>query len=409
MTPEQFTIPITIIRGGTSRGIFIKESDLPQDRSLWGPYIIELFGSTSERQINGLGGADPTTSKCCIIGPNSSPDIDITYTFAQVGIGEEKVYWDMNCGNLIASVGTFAILAGYVPAVAPVTTVRVWQANTERIIKIEVPIGDDGQPVVDGPMAMGGVPGTGAPVSIDFSATAGASIDHGLFPTGNRTDIISVPDHGDLEVSILDLANMCVFFRAEDLGFTGYEPVSEGGPVAHEFHKVRIAAQKYLGIEVGGSTPWPVSIAKPLDYPATNGSTVEADSYDVSVRLGGLPSMYDTLHQALPGTAASCASVAAVTAGTVVNRIYTESAGPGREDGIVRFGHPSGVMIIEAGTSEVGGEVIVDRVSSARTVRLIMEGNAYLRHSEIDRLLTTLDANNSTRATVPKALVQSAS
>ncbi len=101
MGREQFRLPVTIIRGGTSKGVYLLEQDMPEDRSLWGPYLIELMGSRSGRQIDGLGGADSTTSKVCIVGPNPNPGIDVTYTFAQVGIGEEVVYWDVNCGTLL--------------------------------------------------------------------------------------------------------------------------------------------------------------------------------------------------------------------------------------------------------------------------------------------------------------------
>jgi 2-methylaconitate cis-trans-isomerase PrpF len=406
---EQFAIPATIIRGGTSRGVFLLEKDLPEDRTLWGPYLIELFGSRSGRQIDGLGGADPTTSKCCIIGPNADPAVDITYTFAQVGIGEQKVYWDMNCGNLSASVGTFAILSGLVEAVQPVTTVRVYQSNTRRILKVEVPVGEDG-PLVDGDLEIGGVPGTGAAVKIDFAETVGASIGRGLFPTGNRIDTIDVAGHGPLEVSIVDLANMCVFFRAGDLGYSGLEGTDQGHRLAPVFDEVRYATQALLGIPRGGSTPWPVSIAASADYPSSLGdSVVEGGSFDLTARFAGIPSMGDRMHQAFPGTGASCLAVAAVTAGTIVNEVYSVSTSSAHREGIVRFGHPTGVMEIEAGSSEIDGEVVVDRASSARTVRLIMEGKAYLRASEIERLTREIDVADPTRSTVPSSSVELAS
>jgi len=396
---EMLMIPATILRGGTSKGVYLLEDDLPDDRSLWGPYLLELFGSQSVRQIGGLGGGDSTTSKCCIIGRASDPEIDVNYTFAQVGIGEERVYWDMNCGNLSSSVGTFAVMAGLVPAEAPVTTVRAYQTNTRRMLRIEVPVGDRGL-LVDGPLAIGGVPGTGAPVQVDFSGTVGASLDRGLFPTGHRVDTLHVDGVGELECSIVDLANMCIFFRAEDVGATGYEGVVDGPRLHPTYEAIRIAAQRALGLPIDSSTPWPVSVAAPRDYQATKGDIISVDDYDVAVRFIAIPSMLDTMHQAFPGTAASCVSVAASASGTVVNAVYEKS---GRDrDGEVAIGHPSGVMRIGTQISEQDGMLSVERVTTARTVRPIMRGEAYLRASEVLRLTAALPADSPTRSGVPE-------
>lgn len=173
---ELLSIPTMLIRGGTSRGVYLLESDLPSDRTLWGPFLIALFGARDARQLDGLGGAMPTTSKCCIVGPSTHPEADVDYTFAQVGIGEPKVYWDFNCGNLTPGVGTFAVLKGLVPARPGTTRVRINQTNTGMLLGVDVPTGDDGSPLMDGPLEIAGVSGTGAPVLTDFSATVGASM-----------------------------------------------------------------------------------------------------------------------------------------------------------------------------------------------------------------------------------------
>jgi len=216
------SIPGTYIRGGTSKGLHVLESSMPADRTLWGPMIISMFGAGDPRQIDGIGGAQPTTSKCCIVGPSRHPLADVDYTFAQVGIAEEEVQWDINCGNLTASVGVFAILSGLVAPASPVTRVRVYQTNTRSLVEIHVPFGAGGMPV-EGDLAIGGVPGSGAAVGIDFSKTSGATLKRGVLPTGRRRDVLDVPGIGRIECSIVDLANMCVFFRARDLGLTGYE------------------------------------------------------------------------------------------------------------------------------------------------------------------------------------------
>ncbi len=399
LSREMLTIPTWIIRGGTSRGVYLLESDLPDDRTLWGPYLIDMFGARDARQIDGIGGAMPTTSKCCIVGPSQRDDADVDYTFAQVGIGEERVYWDFNCGNLTPSVGTYAILSGLVEPTPGITTVRIYQTNTRSILTVEVPTGEDGSPMVTGDYAIAGVTGTGPAVMTDFSKTVGASLGGKLFPTGKRVDLLTVPGIGEIEVSIVDLANMCVFFRAEDTGMTGLEMPDKGPAVVEKYNAIRIAAQDLLGIDHSKTTPWPIAITTPQPFTTLKGVELAATDYDFAVRFAGIQSMGDTMHEAYPGTASSCTAVAAVAEGTIVNEIYrlTEHG-----DSTVRLAHPSGVMAIEAATHEEDGECVVDRAVNGRTVRPIMRGELYLRRAEIERLTTVISADSPTRATVPE-------
>ena len=345
LTAEMLSVPAWIIRGGTSKGVFLLESDLPADRSLWGPYLIDLFGARDVRQIDGLGGAMPTTSKCCIVGPSNRRDADVDYTFAQVGIGEEKVYWDFNCGNLTPSVGTFAMLAGLVPPTPGVTTVRIYQANTKMLLRVEVPTGPDGDPLVGGEYENAGVTGTGAEVLTDFSATAGASLGGDVFPTGNRSDVLDVPGVGRLTCSIVDLANMCVFFRAEEAGLTGLEMPAKGPEVGGTFIAIRHAAQDLLGVDHAKTTPWPISVTHAQPYELYGGGKLEAGDYDFAVRFAGIQPMRDTLHEAHPGTASCCTAVAAVATGTVISPLYRSRPHDGNR---VIIGHPSGVIAVEA-------------------------------------------------------------
>src|SRR5690606_4381802 len=192
LTDELVAIPAMVLRGGTSKGVYINAKDLPPDRSMWGPYLIALFGARDARQIDGLGGAAPTASKCCIVDRSARPDADVDYTFAQIGIGEERVYWDFNCGNLTPGVATFAVLSGLVPATPNTTTVRIYQTNTQTLLAVDGPTDPRGRPLVEGPLEIAGVSGTGAAVMTDLSATVGSSLGRSLFPTGNRTDRIDV-------------------------------------------------------------------------------------------------------------------------------------------------------------------------------------------------------------------------
>ena len=395
---EMITIPTWIIRGGTSKGVYLSESDLPEDRSLWGPYIIEMFGSRDARQIDGIGGAMPTTSKCCIVGRSEREDSDVDYTFAQVGIGEEQVYWDFNCGNLTPAVATYAILAGLVEPRPGVTTVRIYQTNTRMRLSVDVPTADDGTPLVSGDFSIAGVTGTGPAVTTDFSRTTGASLGGDLFPSGRRKDLLDVPGLGQVECSIVDLGNMCVFFRAEDVGLTGLEMPDQGPAVVDTFTAIRHAAQDFLGIDRVKTTPWPVAITGAKPFTTLKGAELTADDYDFAVRFAGIQPMRDTLHESFPGTASSCASVAAVTPGTVVNDLYT--ARP-HADASVTFAHPSGAMTMEAAVHEDGESVVVDRVVYTRTVRPIMRGELLLRRAEIERLAGAIPAESPIRSAVP--------
>lgn len=403
LAAEMESVPAMIIRGGTSKGVFLRARDLPEDRTLWGPYLIDMFGARDIRQIDGIGGAVPTTSKCCIVEASQRVDADVDYTFAQIGIGEERVYWDFNCGNLTPSVGTFAILAGLVSAAPGSTTVRVYQTNTRMLLTIEVPTAADGSPLVAGDFEIAGVGGSGAAVMTDFSLATGASLGGELFPTGRRTDVIEVDGLGKLTCSILDLANMCVFYRAEDAGLTGLEMPPEGPAVARVSHAVRRAAQRLLGVDPAQTTPWPVAVSAPRPYELYNGGSLSAQEYDFAVRFAGIQPMQDTLHEAFPGTASCCTAVAAVAGGTVVNALYRA-----RRPGAVLIGHPSGVSVIEAAAHDEDRRCVVDSVRLGRTVRPIMQGEVYVRRAEVERLVATIDVADRTRSTVPASAVPSA-
>lgn len=399
LAAEMISVPAMIIRGGTSRGVYLLERDLPEDRSLWGPYLIDMFGARDVRQIDGIGGAMPTTSKCCIVGPSAQLDADVDYTFAQVGIGAEQVYWDFNCGNLTPGVGTFAILAGLVKGKPGTTTVRVYQTNTKMLLSVEVPTAQDGTPLVSGDYEIAGVTGTGPAVVTNFSRAVGASLGGALFPTGNRSDRIDVPGFGQVTVSIVDLANMCVFFHADALSLTGLEMPQDGPAVVDRFIAVREAAQELLGIGHAKTTPWPVSVAAPKSHATYNGGKLDAGDYDVAVRFAGIQPMRQTLHEAYPGTASVCTAVAAVTPGTVVHEIYADHA---VEVGQVRIGHPSGLMTVEAQVRERDDEVAVERAVNRRTVRPIMRGELFVRRAEVRRLSELIPADEPVRAGVPQ-------
>ncbi|NVM24741.1 MAG: 3-methylitaconate isomerase, partial [Desulfobacterales bacterium] len=210
-----------IIRGGTSRGVYFHENELPPDRHLRDKIILDVFGSPDVREIDGLGGADILTSKVCIIGPSMREDADVDYTFGQVIIDKPIVDYSINCGNLSSGVGPFAIDEGLVKPVEPITTVRIYNTNTKKILVAGVPV-RGGKAVVEGDYRIDGVPGTGAKIALDFAATAG-TIKGTLLPTGKVREVLSIDEIGEIPVSIVDAANPTVFAFAEDVGIEGTE------------------------------------------------------------------------------------------------------------------------------------------------------------------------------------------
>jgi 2-methylaconitate cis-trans-isomerase PrpF len=201
--------------------VFFLENDLPTDRSAIEAILLDVFGSPDVRQIDGLGGATSQTSKAAIIGPSTRADADVDYTFAQVSVTDALVDWGGNCGNISAAVGPFAIDQGLVRASGDVTTVRIHNTNTSKVIVAHVPtVG--GRASIEGEYSIPGVPGTGARILLDFDDPAG-SVTGKLLPTGSPCDELVLADGRRITVSVVDAANPTVFLRASDLGLSGTE------------------------------------------------------------------------------------------------------------------------------------------------------------------------------------------
>lgn len=216
MYREAFTIPCSIIRGGTSKGIYFLENSLPAPGPMRDKVILAAFGSPDQRQIDGLGGANSLTSKVCIIGPSNREDADVDYTFGQVSVDKAIVDWKGNCGNLSSGVGIFAINNNLLKPVEPETTVRIYNTNTDKIIHVTYPV-RDGRALSNGDYRIPGVPGTGARLIVKFFEPSG-SITGKLLPTGNVKDIIEVSGHGRFTVSIVDAGNPVVFLKPNEIG-----------------------------------------------------------------------------------------------------------------------------------------------------------------------------------------------
>ncbi|MDR1322291.1 MAG: 3-methylitaconate isomerase [Gracilibacteraceae bacterium] len=380
MHPQMIPYQAAIARGGTSKGIFIRTNELPSEPKQRDAVIRAIFGSPDARQIDGLGGADMLTSKLGIIGPPTRPDADIDYTFAQVDIFREFVDYIGNCGNISAMVGPLAVDWGFVPLEYPVTTVRIHQTNTQKIIKASVPV-TGGKAAVTGDFRIDGVPGTGARIDLDFSDLAGA-ITGKLLPTGQAADIIHMPGR-DFQVSVVDAGTLDFFIRAEDLGLRGNESPTEIESNTHimallEQIRCEVAYRSGLvkkpvdATEQNPLTPQVVIIAKSSGYVGLNNVRVEADDIDVAARL----LFMQRVHKTYAGTGTVCTGVAARISGTILYDLLSPEA---RLKPLLRIGHPGGVISVKSAVDDINGQLVIRQAEIARTARLLMEGTAYIK------------------------------
>ncbi|TWI52605.1 4-oxalomesaconate tautomerase [Pseudomonas duriflava] len=213
---SQTRIPCLMIRGGTSKGAYFSASDLPADEALRERVLLAVMGSPDKRQIDGIGGADSLTSKIAIIKRSERPDADVDYLFAQVLVEEARVDYGQNCGNILAGVGPFAIERGLVPITADTTRVRIFMENTGQIAVANV-LTPNGEVLYEGEARIDGVPGTAAPLVVEFEDIAGSSCG-ALLPTGQACDTFD-----GIEVTCIDNGMPVVLLRAKDVGRTGYE------------------------------------------------------------------------------------------------------------------------------------------------------------------------------------------
>lgn len=373
-------IPCAIYRGGTSKPIFFLEDDLPKDISKRDHLVLEAFGTPDVHQIDGLGGADPLTSKVAYIGAPTMPNTDINYTFGYVGIANPVIDYTGNCGNTSAAVGPFALLRGLINPVEPITKVRIYNTNTKKVILAEFQV-EDGEFVSEGDFRIDGVPGTGSKILLDFIGSGG-SVTGKLLPTGRVREEVKFPMLGSLEVSMVDAANPFVFVRAKDLGLKGNENMDEFGTSQTTLNKceeIRSVVAEIMGIakreEATAKSPGVPKIAvvaPPAPYSTPKGQ-VEAHQIDVVARMTAL----QKLHKAYAVTGAVCLGAAAKIEGTIVNEIYrkVQPTNPSA----VRIGHPTGTIQVEIEIENQGGQLELTKAALARTARLLMDGRVHVR------------------------------
>ena len=366
-------IPCVLMRGGTSKAVVFHKKDLPEDQSLWDNIFLKIMGSPDAKEIDGLGGAHPTTSKIAVISKSESPDYDIDYTFYQVAVDVPQVSDNLNCGNISSAVGVFAIDEGLVEAKEPITILRIYNTNTKKFIEEHVRV-ENGKAKVKGDTSITGVPGTASPIDVLFEQPGGCTTGK-LFPTGNKRDILSPKGYSPIEVTAIDCSHPAVLIPAQSLGLTGteIENFRSDQELLDYIEAIRSeAAVKYGFVEHAEeatekslAAPNVAIISKPQSYVGTNGNYISEDQMDICSRVVSVGAFHET-HPITTGIAVAAASK---IPGTVAYELARKTD---RE--AIRIGHPYGILEMAI---VVDGEEVV-KGGTVRTARRLMEGIAYI-------------------------------
>ncbi len=350
----QTKIPCVIMRGGTSRGPFLLRDDLPEDTATRDEVLLAIMGSPHEIQVDGIGGSHSVTSKVAMISKSRRPDADVDYLFAQVQIHEKFVDTKPNCGNMLVAVGPFAIDAGLVPAQDGETPVRIYNVNTDSLV--EAIVQTPGRRVqYEGEASIDGVPGTAAPVGINFKSAIGA-VTGKMLPTGNPLDVID-----GIEVSCVDIAMPLVMMRASDMGKTGYETAVEldsDRALMERMEGIRRKAGVLMGMGNVSKNVVPkiALLAKPRQ-----GGTISSRYF-----------VPETCHKSHPVTGTVCIASACAIPGTIAAQIAPLPPAP---QGMVKIEHPSGLILIDLDADFNNGKEKLRRAALVRTARRIFEGS----------------------------------
>ncbi|NMG14106.1 4-oxalomesaconate tautomerase [Aromatoleum bremense] len=352
----QTAIPTLFMRGGTSRGPFFDAADLPADTTLRDRVLLAAMGSPDRRQIDGLGGAHPLTSKVGIVRKSGVPGVDLDFLFAQLQPDKDTVDTTPNCGNMLAAVVPFALETGMVQPQGGTTTLRVLTLNTDMQCDITVQT-PGGQVSYEGDARIDGVPGTSAPIKINFLDTAG-SVCSGLLPTGHVRDVID-----GIEVTCIDNGMPLVIFRAADAGRSGYESVAElnaDRELKARLERLRIACGHAMGLGDVTARNYPKMT---LIAPPRNGGSLATRSFIPHV-----------CHDAIGVLAAVTVATACVLDGAVTQGIAVVPEGNPKT---VSVEHPTGEFSVELEIDPADPQNVT-RAALLRTARLIMRGEVMI-------------------------------
>ena len=361
----QIAIPTLFMRGGSSRGPFFLASDLPPDTATRDRVLLAVMGSPDRRQIDGLGGAHPLTSKVGIVSRSSTPGVALDFLFAQLQPDKSTVDTTPNCGNMLAAVVPFALERGLIEAQGDTTTVRVLTLNTDMQcdVTVQTPMTPMGRQVrYTGDAKIDGVPGTSAPITINFLDTAG-SVCSGLLPTGQVLDVVTVEGAGfapfTLPVTCIDNGMPLVMFKASDVGRTGYETVAElnaDTDLKTRLEALRIQTGHLMGLGDVSTKNYPkmTLIAAPRE-----GGSLCTRSFIPHV-----------CHDAIGVLAAVTVGTACVLKGSVCEGVAIINEGATK---VVSVEHPTGEFSVELGLDPADPQKVT-RAALLRTARLIMRG-----------------------------------
>lgn len=351
----QRSIPVTVMRGGTSKGLYFLRQDLPADPGMRDRLLLSAMGSPDPRQIDGMGGGHPLTSKVAVVSVCDSSEADVDYLFLQVVVDQAIVSDGQNCGNILAGVAPFAIDRGLVRASDETTTVRIRMMNSGgiAIVKVQTP---GGVVQYQGDASIDGVPGTAAPIMIDFADVAGSTCGS-LLPTGNAVDEID-----GIPVTCVDNGMPVVLMRAAALGRTGYESPAEleaDAALKKRVEAVRLKAgpMMNLGDVEDQTVPKMTLIALPQ-----KGGLVATRSF--------IP---HRVHQSIGVLGAASVAAGCCLPGSVADGLLAVTKG-----GPVDVEHPTGRFTVDIGISIRPGHIEVTRSALLRTARKLMDGNIYV-------------------------------
>jgi len=355
---RQTGIRCMLMRGGTSKGAYFLAGDLPAEPALRDRVLLAAMGSPDPRQIDGVGGAHPLTSKVAIVSRSRQEGADIDFLFAQVGVDQPVVDTTPNCGNLLAGIGPFAIERGLIAARHPETRVRVLTVNTGTLAELVIQT-PDGEIAWDGGARIDGVPGTSAPIAINFLDAAG-SVCGSLLPTGRSVDVID-----GVPLTCIDNGMPVVVMQAASVGITGYEDrgtLDNDARLKARIEALRLAAGRLMGL---GDVARKVVPKVALLAPPRAGGHVCTRSF--------IP---HECHAAIGVFAAVSVATACVLPGSPAHAVARMPQGRVRQ---LSVEHPTGEFTV---TLEVGGTAeapTVERAGLLRTARALFDGTLFVR------------------------------
>lgn len=353
----QTAIPFLFMRGGTSRGPYMNRADLPQDLETLAEVLIAIVGSGQPLNIDGIGGGDAVTTKVAMLSPSKDAGSDVDYFFAQVSVEDRLVDFKPTCGNILTGVGPAAIEMGLVPAQDGETRVNIRAVNTGAKVAATVQT-PGGQVSYEGMARIDGVPGTSAPIALQFMETVGG-VTGAFLPTGNLIDTID-----DIDVTCMDVAMPMVIARAESFGLTGYESAAELDENT-EFYARMEALRLKAGALMGmGDVAKSVTPKFGLLAPATQGGTI-ATRYFMPWKC----------HPAMAVTGAQCLASCVLTPGSIADGL---AAKPNETPANITLEHASGQIDVLVDYENASAGFAVNSAGLVRTARKLAAGDVFV-------------------------------